>query len=117
MKAARFVTWLMLGIAPLACAAQVRVDRSDLLKDSYFGVNVGMGKYRFRDPPTGFDTDFCSGGTLDCRDDPIGWKLTGGYMIWRFFGVEAVAYSMGDARVKVDFGGGNVLQQKVRIEG
>lgn len=115
MRVARFMTWLFLSAAPLTGTAQVVTERADPLKDSYFGINVGVSDYRFRDSPAG--ANFCVPGTFDCRDDPVGWKLTAGYMIWRFFGIEAVAYSMGDARLKVDFGGGAILEQRLRIEG
>lgn len=117
MKTAHWMTWLCLGVAPLSAAAQVVVDRTDLLKNSYFGVNVGVADYEFRNPPPGISSDFCGAGAFDCRNDPIGWKLTGGYMIWPYFGVEAVAYSFGDARAKFDLGGGAILEQTVRIQG
>lgn len=117
MRIANVVTWLLLGSAPLTCAAQVLTEGRDLLKNSYFGVNVGKSDYEFRNPPFPAVSGFCPQGVSECRNDPIGWKVTAGYMIWRFFGVEAVAYSMGDARFKADLGGGNVLEQRLRIEG
>jgi hypothetical protein len=117
MRTARLLAWLILGVAPLTCAAQVVSERSDLLTDAYFGLNVGRATYHFRNPSTPTVSDFCSPGTFDCRNKPLGWKLTAGYMIWRFFGVEGVAYSMGDAHARSDLGGGVILEQKIRIEG
>jgi len=117
MMVARWMTWLVLGAAPLACAAQALSDRVDILKDSYFGLNVGKANYKFRNPSGPTVDRFCNVGTVDCRKDPIGWKLTAGYMIWRFFGIEATAFNMGQAHDKSDLGGGNVLEQKVQIRG
>jgi len=117
MSVARLLTWLILGTAPLACAAQIVSEQRDVLQGTYFGINVGKSKYHFRDPPAGLSSDFCGNGALDCRDDPIGWKATGGYMIWRWFGIEASAFAMGDANIKFDLGGGDVFTQKVQIQG
>jgi hypothetical protein len=117
MRTAHLVTWLMLGAAPLTCAAQIVTDRTDPLAGSYFGFNLGKSDYRWRNPTGPTISDFCPAGAIDCRNDPIGWKFTAGYMIRPFFGLEAVAYSMGDAHAKADLGGGFILTQKVRIEG
>src|SRR5262249_19149695 len=40
-----------------------------------------------------------------------------GYMIRPYIGIEAVAYSMGDARIKTDQGGGAILDQTIRLQG
>jgi hypothetical protein len=111
------VLWLVLGVAPLSCAAQVVSEERDLLRNSYFGLNVGVADYRFRNPPPGVTSDLCGANAFDCNNNPVGWKATAGYMILPYFGIEAVGYSMGEARAKTDLGGGNTLQQKVRIDG
>lgn len=109
---------LLLGaVACGTAAAQIVDDRADPLKGAYFSVNVGQSNYKWRNPPPGIPQDLCGlSGLLECRDDPIGWKLTAGYMPWRFFGVELVAYQMGDARIRFPVGA-SVLEQVIRIEG
>lgn len=117
MKIARWLTWLIFAAAPFACAAQVLTDETDELTNAYFGANVGITKYRLRNPTTATVSDLCSPASVDCRNDPVGWKLYAGYMIWRWFGVEAIFYSMGDAHDKTDLGGGLVATQKIGISG
>jgi len=115
MKMTRWMAWLALGAAPLGCAAQIASGGADLLRSTYFGINVGASDYSFRNSPTG-DTDFCAG-AFDCEKHPAAWKATAGFMFLPYVGVEGVAYSAGDAWVKFDEGGGLTLRQRVRIDG
>jgi len=117
MRTTQLLTCLILGAAPLMCAAQVVREQGDLLKNSYFGLNVGRSDYTFRNPPPGTTSDLCSASAFDCNNHPIGWKATIGYMILPYLGIEAVGYSMGEAQAKTDLGGGSILTQKVRIDG
>jgi hypothetical protein len=117
MRAAHWMTWMIAGAASLPCAAQVVAPQGDLLTDTYFGVNVGRADYRYTNPPSATVSALCSPATIDCRTDPVGWKVTAGYMIWPYFGIEAVAFSLGDAHDRTDLGGGFIFQQKVRIDG
>jgi opacity protein-like surface antigen len=119
MRTTRFLAMLTFAAAPLLCSAQQPGDRHPApLAGTYVSFNVGISKYKFSDPPAaGAGTDLCFAGSFDCKDDPTGYKGQLGYMIWPYFGFEVVGYNMGDAKVKVDLGGGNVLQQMVRLEG
>jgi Outer membrane protein beta-barrel domain len=117
MKTAHWLAWAILGSAPLASAAQVVAEEGDLLRHTYFGFNVGRADYKFRNPPPGA-SGFCgTPGTSNCQKHPAGWKLTAGYMILPYIGVEGAGFSMGDAHVNTDLGGGVALEQKVRIQG
>jgi hypothetical protein len=112
--------WLavpILAVAAPSASAQGVYDRADLLTNTYVGVNIGQADYRWRNPPAGASEDLCSPGLLECRNDPIGWKAYAGYMFLPWVGVEASVYSMGDARVKGDLGGGAILEQTIRVEG
>ena len=116
MKMTRLMAWLALCAAPLGCAAQIVSGGGvDVLKNTYFGINVGRSDYSFRNSPTG-SADFCDG-AFDCEKHPGGWKATAGYMFLPYVGLEGVAYSAGDAWIKIDEGGGLFLRQKVRIDG
>jgi len=114
----RILALALIAVLSDTAAAQVIDERVDPLKNAYFGINIGQSDYRWRNPRPGLSEKLCElSGLLSCRDDPIGWKLTAGYMIWRFLGIEAVAYSMGDARIKFDGGGGAIVEQTIRVEG
>ncbi len=114
----RSLALLVVVLASGTASAQILDERADPLKNAYFGLNVGQSDYTWRNPPAGVSRDLCGiPGLLDCRADPVGWKLTAGYMIWPFFGIEAVAYSMGEARIKFDLGGGTILEQTLRVDG
>lgn len=114
----RVFALLAVVLASGAASAQIVDERVDPLKNAYFAFNVGKADYAWRNPPPGLSKDLCSiAGLLDCRDDPVGWKLTAGYMIWRHVGLELAAYSMGDARIKFDAGGGTIVEQTIRVEG
>jgi len=117
MRTTRFLAMLMFAAAPLLCSAQQPGDRPSPLANTYISFNVGMSKYKFSDPPAGAGSDLCFPGSFDCRDNPVGWKAQVGYMLWPYFGFEVVGYSMGDAKLKVDLGGGQILEQTIRLEG
>lgn len=108
---------LILGAAPLTCGAQVVTDQTGPMANTYLGFNVGVGNYRWRNPTVPTTDNFCPAGTFDCRNNPIGWKLTAGYMFLPYVGLEGEYFTMGDAHAKTDLGGGSVLTQVVNITG
>jgi hypothetical protein len=121
MRAAHLAIWLILGAilgaAPLTSGAQIVVDQGGPMANTYLGLNIGVSKYRFTNPTGPTRDGFCAAGAFECKNNPIGGKLTAGYMFMPYFGLEGEAFSMGDGHAKTDLGGGSTLQQKVAISG
>ena len=121
MRAAHLAIWLIfgaiLGTAPLTSGAQIVVDQTGPMSNTYVGASLGVSKYRYTNPPGPTKDGFCATTAFECKDNPIGGKLFAGYMIIPYFGLEGEAFSMGDGHAKTDLGGGSTLQQKVAISG
>jgi len=117
MRAAYLAICLFLSAVPALCGAQIIEDKGSAVAGSYLGLNVGVADYRWRNPTVPVTKDFCPAGTFDCKNDPVGWKLTAGYMIWPYFGLEGEFFTMGDGHAKTDLGGGSTMTQKVNIAG
>src|SRR5262249_43572366 len=116
-RAAYLAICLILSAVPAVSGAQIVEEKSSAVAGSYLGANVGVTKYRWKNPSVPTTDGFCPAGTFDCKNNPVGWKLTAGYMIWPWFGLEGEYFTMGDGHAKADLGGGSTITQKVNIAG